>query len=167
MVSSSTLTKKKTMAHVIKVKKSWRKAMQTSLKRCKFPDAASADAISRIGATSIGEVSLSVASGSHLGVSGQNPTIVAHTSNRESTTALAGSITSHKLEVQADVTVSETASAVTCVSEKSGLIVNDTVSTRALAGSILSYKQVSPQMPNYFGFSYSLLYCASNLTHPT
>jgi len=41
---------------------------------------------------------------------------------------------SHKLEVQADV--SETASAVTCISEKSG-----TASTKALAGSILNYKQ--------------------------
>jgi hypothetical protein len=39
----------------------------------------------------------------------------------------------HKLEVQADV--SETASAVTCVSEKSG-----SASTKALAGSILNYK---------------------------
>jgi len=40
----------------------------------------------------------------------------------------------HKLEVQADI--SETASAVTSVSEKSG-----SASTKALAGSILSYKQ--------------------------
>ncbi|CAO1433764.1 unnamed protein product [Diamesa tonsa] len=108
-------------------------------------DAASVDAVSRIGATSIGEVSLSVASGSHLGaggVSNHSTFGVAHvTSNRESTTALAGSITGHKLEVQADV--SETASAVTCVSEKSGQLTNanDTASTKALAGSILSYKQ--------------------------
>lgn len=53
------------------------------------------DASSRIGATSIGEVSLSVASGSHLGMSsGQNVSFggVTH-SNRESTMALAGSIT--------------------------------------------------------------------------
>jgi hypothetical protein len=42
----------------------------------------------------------------------------------------------HKLEVQADV--SETASAITCVSEKSG-----SASTRALAGSILNYKQAN------------------------
>lgn len=60
-------------------------------------DAASVDAVSRIGATSIGEVSLSVASGSHLGaggVSNHSTFGVAHvTSNRESTTALAGSIT--------------------------------------------------------------------------
>lgn len=99
-------------------------------------DAQSVDAVSRIGATSIGEVSLSVASGSHLG--GHNHTV------RESTTALAGSITGssagHKLEVQADV--SETASAVTCVSEKSGANGHDTASTKALAGSILNYKQV-------------------------
>lgn len=53
------------------------------------------DASSRIGATSIGEVSLSVASGSHLGMSsGQNVSFGATThSNRESTMALAGSIT--------------------------------------------------------------------------
>lgn len=43
--------------------------------------------------------------------------------------------------MQADVSTSETASAVTCVSEKSGNTLNDTASTRALAGSILSYKQ--------------------------
>lgn len=40
------------------------------------------------------------------------------------------------MEVQADVSSSETASAVTCVSEKSS-----NSSTKALAGSILSYKQ--------------------------
>lgn len=101
-------------------------------------DAQSVDAVSRIGATSIGEVSLSVASGSHLG-GGHN-----HAA-RESTTALAGSINGssagHKLEVQADI--SETASAVTCVSEKSGNNGHDTASTKALAGSILNYKQVN------------------------
>lgn len=101
-------------------------------------DALSVDAVSRIGATSIGEVSLSVASGSHLG--GVNNTTV-----RESTTALAGSITGssagHKLEVQADV--SETASAVTCVSDKYASNSHDTASTKALAGSILNYKQVN------------------------
>jgi hypothetical protein len=43
---------------------------------------------------------------------------------------------SHKLEVQADI--SETASAVTCVSDKSG-----SASTKALAGSILNYKQAN------------------------
>lgn len=55
------------------------------------------DASSRIGATSIGEVSLSVASGSHLGMSsGQNVSFggITH-SNRESTMALAGSITGY------------------------------------------------------------------------
>lgn len=46
----------------------------------------------------------------------------------------------HRLEVQADISSSETASAVTCVSEKSGNTLNDTASTRALAGSVLSYK---------------------------
>lgn len=96
-------------------------------------DALSVDAVSRIGATSIGEVSLSVASGSHV----NNTTV------RESTTALAGSITGssagHKLEVQVDV--SETASAVTCVSEKSSNNGHDAASTKALAGSILNYKQ--------------------------
>lgn len=58
-------------------------------------DATSVDAVSRIGATSIGEVSLSVASGSHLGVSSQHSNfgVVTNPSTRESTTALAGSIT--------------------------------------------------------------------------
>lgn len=61
-------------------------------------DASSVDAVSRIGATSIGEVSLSVASGSHLGVANNTGGHAAsltgtQTSNRESTTALAGSIT--------------------------------------------------------------------------
>lgn len=61
----------------------------------------------------------------------------------------------HRLEVQADVSSSETASAVTCVSEKSGNTLNDTASTRALAGSILSYKQVIKEnrkfsVPYYF-----------------
>ncbi|XP_055531891.1 E3 ubiquitin-protein ligase RNF19B-like [Wyeomyia smithii] len=105
-------------------------------------DATSVDAVSRIGATSIGEVSLSVASGSHLGVSSQhsNFSAIANPSTRESMTALAGSITGHRLEVQADISTSETASAVTCVSEKSGNTLNDTASTKALAGSILSYR---------------------------
>lgn len=48
------------------------------------------------------------------------------------------------MEVQVDVSASETASAVTCVSEKSNNTQNDnastTASTRALAGS--TYKQV-------------------------
>lgn len=44
------------------------------------------------------------------------------------------------MEVQADVSASETASAVTCVSEKSNITQNDNASTRALAGSI--FKQV-------------------------
>lgn len=50
-------------------------------------DTQSVDAVSRIGATSIGEVSLSVAS--HLGVGSSN---AQNASVRESTTALAGSI---------------------------------------------------------------------------
>lgn len=45
------------------------------------------------------------------------------------------------MEVQADVSASETASAVTCVSEKSNNTQNDNASTRALAGSM--YKQVN------------------------
>lgn len=92
----------------------------------------SVDAVSRTGGLSIGEVSLSVASGSHLGVGSHNQ----HTASmRESTTALAGSITGNKVEVQVDI-LSETAS---CVSEKSGI--NDSVSTKALAGSLMNYKQ--------------------------
>lgn len=91
--------------------------------------------MSRTGGLSIGEVSLSVASGSHLGVGSHNH----HTSSmRESTTALAGSITGNKVEVQVDI-LSETAS---CVSEKSG--VNDSVSTKALAGSLMNYKHTEP-----------------------
>lgn len=90
------------------------------------PDATSVDAVSRIGATSIGEVSLSVASGP-LGVLNREAG-TATLSNRESTTALAGSIgqPTNRLEVQADVT-SDTASA------------QDAASTKALAGSILSH----------------------------
>lgn len=45
------------------------------------------------------------------------------------------------MEVQADVSASETASAVTCVSEKSNATQNDNASTKALAGSM--YKQVN------------------------
>lgn len=87
-------------------------------------DAASVDAVSRIGATSIGEVSLSVASGP-LSAFNRDLVATALHSNRESTTALAGSIgqPTHRLEVQADVT-SDTAST------------QDAASTRALAGSI-------------------------------
>lgn len=53
------------------------------------------DAISRIGATSIGEVSLSVVSGSHLGASSHNNAFTLTQSNgsRGSMTALSGSIT--------------------------------------------------------------------------
>lgn len=110
-------------------------------------DGVSVDAVSRIGAASIGEVSLSVASGSHIGTDKtSNITsggVTNLTSNRgESTTALAGSITGHRLEVQADISSSETASAITCVSEKSSNTLNDNASTKALAGSILSYKPV-------------------------
>lgn len=47
------------------------------------------------------------------------------------------------MEVQADVSASETASAVTCVSEKSNNTQNDNASTRALAGSL--FKQVLMQ----------------------
>lgn len=49
-----------------------------------------------------------------------------------------------RLEVQADLS-SETASAVTCLSEKSG---QDAASTKALAGSILSYRHVSKHNAN-------------------
>lgn len=60
------------------------------------PDASSVDAVSRIGATSIGEVSLSVASGSHnLGVGGAHQSAATNAqcvSSNVSTTAMAGSI---------------------------------------------------------------------------
>lgn len=60
---------------------------------------------------------------------------------------------SQRLEVAVDVSTSETASAVTCVSEKSAQQPTDTASTKALAGSLLNYRQVSPdpvslQRPN-------------------
>lgn len=57
------------------------------------------DAISRIGATSIGEVSLSVVSGSHLGASSHNNafTLAQSNTNRGSMTALSGSITGYVL----------------------------------------------------------------------
>lgn len=48
----------------------------------------------------------------------------------------------HRLEVEADISASETASALTCESEKSSANAVDTASTRALAGSILNYRQV-------------------------
>lgn len=147
-------------------------------------DAASVDAISRIGATSIGEVSLSVVSGSHVGALSHNNTfsLAQSNANRESMTALSGSITGYvaskcepkshnndimimkskcyyhnhlnflrnKMEVQADVSASETASAVTCVSEKSNNTQNDNASTRALAGSL--FKQVMQKNVIVFQF---------------
>lgn len=62
-------------------------------------------------------------------------------------------IFSNKMEVQVDVSASETASAVTCVSEKSN---NDngstTASTRALAGS--TYKQVGSMLPKEKAMKY-------------
>lgn len=57
------------------------------------PDASSVDAVSRIGATSIGEVSLSVASGSHnVGGSGHQSAVAQCASSNVSTAAMAGSI---------------------------------------------------------------------------
>lgn len=103
-----------------------------------YPDATSVDAVSRIGATSIGEVSLSVASGP-LGALNRDLLAANLLSNRESTTALAGSIgqPTNRLEVQADVT-SETAST------------QDAASTKAMAGSILSH---NPQTDSEDGAS--------------
>lgn len=96
--------------------------------RTRNQDATSVDAVSRIGATSIGEVSLSVASGP-LGALNHAVAATMLHSNRESTTALAGSIgnPTNRLEVQADVSTAETAST------------HDAASTKALAGSILSH----------------------------
>lgn len=56
------------------------------------------------------------------------------------------------MEVQADVSASETASAVTCVSEKSNNTQNDNASTRALAGSM--YKQVNIRINVIFLFAF-------------
>lgn len=47
--------------------------------------------------------------------------------------------------MQADVSTSETESAVTCVSERSGNTQNDNASTKALAGSV--YRQVIARKP--------------------
>lgn len=105
-----------------------------------YPDATSVDAVSRIGATSIGEVSLSVASGPLGALRGEPSLATILHSNRESTTALAGSIgqPTNRLEVQADVTSVETAST------------QDAASTKALAGSILSH---NPQTDSEDGAS--------------
>lgn len=56
------------------------------------------------------------------------------------------------MEVQADVSASETASAVTCVSEKSNNTQNDNASTRALAGSL--FKQVMQIEANILFFCF-------------
>lgn len=131
-----------------------------------FSDNASIDAISHRGIAnpSIGEVSLSMVSGS------QTIRLAGQETDRESASnvalagaslagiSLAGSITSscipsgQRLEIQADVATgekrfsmtSETASATTSLSEKSvnaSLAMDDGgASTRALAGSVLNYK---------------------------
>lgn len=94
--------------------------------RTRNQDATSVDAVSRIGATSIGEVSLSVASGPlpHPMAPNSSTTALAG-SIGPSSTATTSTVLNHRLEVQADVT-SETAST------------QDAASTKALAGSILS-----------------------------
>lgn len=87
------LTKKKQTLIEIKVNTFPQLIKNKYLSHLTFADTTSVDAVSRIGATSIGEVSLSVASGSHIGVTSQNPPFGVAASIRESTTALAGSIT--------------------------------------------------------------------------
>lgn len=52
------------------------------------------------------------------------------------------SLDRHRLEVEADISTSETASAQTYESEKSAANAIETASTKALAGSILNYRQV-------------------------
>lgn len=111
-----------------------------------------------IGEVSLGmSTSLSLGSGSHMGMMRDRD------SDRESAsnTALAGSIASaslagniaHKLEVQADVSSnkrfslsshSETASATVSLSERSAnMSLADDASTRALAGSLLGYRDAT------------------------
>lgn len=104
-------------------------------------DSVSMDAVStRMANPSIGEASLSMASGSH----------VLRDVDRESasTVALAGSVAGgHKLEVQADL-VSAQRFSMTSLTESGGNaslgggLDDGGASTRALAGSVLNYKVV-------------------------
>nr|CAD7574952.1 unnamed protein product [Timema californicum] len=120
-------------------------------------DAVSMDAVShRGGNPSIGEVSLSLGSGSQLERLGRENDRESASNVALAGASIAGSITSslvpggQRLEVQADVAStqrfsmsSETASAATSLSEKSvsvSMADDRGASTRALAGSVLNFK---------------------------
>ncbi|XP_063244132.1 E3 ubiquitin-protein ligase RNF19A-like isoform X2 [Bacillus rossius redtenbacheri] len=120
-------------------------------------DAVSMDAVSHRGANpSIGEVSLSLGSGSQLERLGRENDRESASNVALAGASIAGSITSsvvpggQRLEVQADVAStqrfsmsSETASAATSLSEKSvsvSMADDGAASTRALAGSVLNFK---------------------------
>ncbi|XP_035210248.1 E3 ubiquitin-protein ligase RNF19A-like isoform X1 [Stegodyphus dumicola] len=136
-----------------------------------FADGASVDTngSQRVGNPSIGEVSLGMSTSLSLG-SGSHLDRIALNRDRESdresasNVALAGSIASAslmagagKLEVQADVSSnkrfslsshSETASATVSLSERStNMSLADDASTKALAGSILGYRDSSAVTP--------------------
>ncbi|XP_054267520.1 E3 ubiquitin-protein ligase RNF19A-like isoform X2 [Macrosteles quadrilineatus] len=122
------------------------------------PKPTDADTVSHHGGNpSIGEVSLSLGSGSQL----------EREADRESASmvALAGSIISsmpggHRLEVQADVASSqrfslssETTSNATSLSDTKSLADDGGASTRALAGSVLNFKVDGGSLSNYRGLS--------------
>lgn len=133
-------------------------------------DAVSMDAVShRGGNPSIGEVSLSLGSGSQLERLGRENDRESSSNVAIAGASIAGSIASsllpggQRLEVQADVAStqrfsmsSETASAATSLSEKSvsASIADDgAASTRALAGSVLNFKIDSSSLSGFRGTS--------------
>ncbi|XP_021939737.1 E3 ubiquitin-protein ligase RNF19B-like [Zootermopsis nevadensis] len=133
-------------------------------------DAVSMDAVShRGGNPSIGEVSLSLGSGSQLERLGRENDRESASNVALAGASIAGSIASsflpggQRLEVQADVASSqrfsmssETASAATSLSEKSvsASIADDgAASTRALAGSVLNFKMDSSSLSGFRGTS--------------
>lgn len=107
-------------------------------------DGLSVSAISRIGAASIGDVSISVTSGSQVGMQNNNALCNLQHFCQESTVALAGSVNGKKFDFQPDEMSTESFSAITANSEKSAI--NDNFSTKGLAGSLASCKQVSKRL---------------------
>ncbi|KAJ9600759.1 hypothetical protein L9F63_001089, partial [Diploptera punctata] len=133
-------------------------------------DAVSMDAVShRGGNPSIGEVSLSLGSGSQLERLGRENDRESASNVALAGASIAGSIASsllpggQRLEVQADVAStqrfsmsSETASAATSLSEKSvsvSIADDGAASTRALAGSVLNFKVDSNSLSGFRGTS--------------
>lgn len=131
-------------------------------------DAVSMDAVSHRGANpSIGEVSLSLGSGSQLERLGRENDRESASNVALAGASLAGSIASsvlpggQRLEVQADVASShrfsmssETASAATSLSEKSvstSIPDDGGASTRALAGSVLNFRVDTSSLSGYRG----------------